>query len=690
MAKEPESKKLPIQTAVARGISNSKRIKAIELSTSMIAKDVFAIKSLGGVGAGGKKDDDKDSNGKNGKGGSGKKDSTLTNTGFSEGVDDIKQGFSNLGAGLGPLQVVVDFIKGIGTKLSALFGIFKGFGKILFSVPKGIMGLFGRNKKKDKKDSKRDKKNAKLSGKMVSLLGALKPALILGAILAIGTGLVLLYNWMVRLGIIDAIKELAVDFQIGLVDLQLGIAKIFGKTEKIKTLEEEKASIIIEKKLLPTLSETDKKTLQQIESPAGRANFLAMQASQRFGASESGAQDALQRTTGSMRTAVDEFDISTEGQEANQLNLGSVSAIDTATYKKETQLQVKDLDLPTLVSDLNLGSTLRTEGDFRELDEGVFWDDVYGFRTIDNADGTPFTLKDLAKQIIAKNPDRDLTEDAALALANEIISVSPGVAVRGDGTIISTRGYVRNDIAQGAVKLELDDDGDYVEDMDMAQTFASIGLELGPDGNLRQIKKDDFVDFIPVVGDIVRTFEAGSDEARDEYEDLMDNLSSDLINEQQLDREIAQGEARINQINYDNAIEDFERLDVESILDKNAITITGSLSGVLDDVGDEERLLEDLKVLEDFQEKYKDGMPNWGFNRQTRYYENLARVQIALENIQGISAADFAAAGVSADQQTVITNATSQIENKYGSSDAEGGGFDYIKEHSIEPNYGGI
>ena len=83
-------------------------------------------------------------------------------------------------------------------------------------------------------------------------------------------------------------------------------------------------------------------------------------------------------------------------------------------------------------------------------------------------------------------------------------------------------------------------------------------------------------------------------------------------------------------------------------------------------------------------------MPNWGFGRQTRYYENLARVQIALENIQGISAADFAAAGVSADQQTVITNATSQIENKYGSSDAEGGGFDYIKEHSIEPNYGGI
>ena len=44
MAKEPESKKLPIQTAVARGISNSKRVKAIELSTSMIAKDVFAIK----------------------------------------------------------------------------------------------------------------------------------------------------------------------------------------------------------------------------------------------------------------------------------------------------------------------------------------------------------------------------------------------------------------------------------------------------------------------------------------------------------------------------------------------------------------------------------------------------------------------------------------------------------------------
>ena len=681
MAKEPESKKLPIQTAVARGISNSKRIKAIELSTSMIAKDVFAIKSLGGVGAGGKKDDDKNGNGKNGKGGSGKKDSTLTNTGFSEGVDDIKQGFANLGAGLGPLQVVVDFIKGIGTKLSALFGIFKGFGKILFSVPKGIMGLFGRNKKKDKKDAKKDKKNAKVSGKMVGLLGALKPALILGAILAIGTGLVLLYNWFVRLGIIDAIKELATNFQIGLLDLQIGIAKIFGKEEKLKMLEEEKASIIIEKRVLPKLSEGDKEVLQSLDSPAARANFLAGRAAEQ-GASESGAQDALERSSGTMRTAVDEFVI---GEDASgneiKLNMGAVSATETQKYKTDTQLKVKDLDLPTLVADLNLGSTLRTEGDFRELDEGVFWDDVYGFRTIDNADGTPFTLRDLAAQIKAKN-DKIVSDEDAFRLANEIISVSPGVATRSDGVIISTRGYVRNDIAPGAIKLT-EKDGKMVEDMTSAQVFADFGLELGEDGMLKTIEKDEFVDYIPIIGHVRTVMQKGSDDERERVNEIVDNLSADLIDTNQLNREINQNVARTQELTFD---------DVEDILDTNTITAEGSIAGPLNDVGDEQQLIDDLKFIEDFNEKYKNGVPNFGIAgvRLRNYRENLARAEIAVRNIQGLSAADMSAAGISEGQQTVITNAATQIENKYGAADAKGGGFDYIKEHSIEPNYGGI
>ena len=688
MAKEPESKKLPIQTAVARGISNSKRIKAIELSTSMIAKDVFAIKSLGGVGAGGKKDDDKNGNGKNGKGGSGKKDSTLTNTGFSEGVDDIKQGFANLGAGLGPLQVVVDFIKGIGTKLSALFGIFKGFGKILFSVPKGIMGLFGRNKKKDKKDAKRDKKNAKLSGKMVGLLGALKPALILGAILAIGTGLVLLYNWFVRLGIIDAIKELATNFQLGLIDLQIGIAKIFNKGEKLKMLEEEKAAIIIEKKVLPNLSEGDKKTLQTLGSPAAQANFLAGRAVTK-GASESGAQDALERSSGSMRTAVDELVI---GEDASgneiKLNMGAVSATDTQAYKTDTQLKIKEMDLPKLVSDLNLGSSLRTEGDFRELDEGYIWTDTYGFRTIDNADGTPFTLYDLADQIKKKNPpEKDeppLSDADAFALANEIISAAPGLAVRGeDSAIISTRGFVRNDIAPGAIKLTENDDGDMVEDMGMAMVLADFGLELGEDGMLKAIEKDEFIDYVPVIGHVRTLVQKGSDAERERLEGIYDDMASDFIDTRALDAEIAQNVARTQELTFD---------DVEDILDTNTITATGSLSGPLDDVSDEERLIDDLKFIQDFNEKYKDGVPGFGIAgvRLRNYRENLARAEIAVKNIKSISAADMSAAGISAGQQTVITNAATQIENKYGAPNADGGGFDYIKEHSIEPNYGGI
>ena len=85
-------------------------------------------------------------------------------------------------------------------------------------------------------------------------------------------------------------------------------------------------------------------------------------------------------------------------------------------------------------------------------------------------------------------------------------------------------------------------------------------------------------------------------------------------------------------------------------------------------------------------------MPNFGIAgiRLRNYRENLARAEIAVRNIQGLSAADMSAAGISEGQQTVITNAATQIENKYGAADAKGGGFDYIKEHSIEPNYGGI
>ena len=55
----------------------------------------------------------------------GKKDDTLTkdefNSGFQDGVGAIKEGFAGLGAGLGPLTVIVDFVKGFVSKIGNIF-----------------------------------------------------------------------------------------------------------------------------------------------------------------------------------------------------------------------------------------------------------------------------------------------------------------------------------------------------------------------------------------------------------------------------------------------------------------------------------------------------------------------------------------------------------------------------------------
>ncbi len=140
------------------------------------------------------------------------------------------------------------------------------------------------------------------------------------------------------------------------------------------------------------------------------------------------------------------------------------------------------------------------------------------------------------------------------------------------------------------------------------------------------------------------------------------------------------------------AVQGIQHLDSQDLMNRINAEVQATKIEDVENVGDEQQLIDDLKFIEDFNEKYKNGVPNFGIAgvRLRNYRENLARAEIAVRNIQGLSAADMSAAGISEGQQTVITNATSQIENKYGSSDAEGGGFDYIKEHSIEPNYGGI
>ncbi len=78
------------------------------------------------------------------------KSQTLTkeefNSGFQDGVGQIKEGFAGLGAGLGPLTVIVDFVKGFVSKIGNIFQIFKGFFQILMSIPRAIANAFKKNK----------------------------------------------------------------------------------------------------------------------------------------------------------------------------------------------------------------------------------------------------------------------------------------------------------------------------------------------------------------------------------------------------------------------------------------------------------------------------------------------------------------------------------------------------------------
>jgi len=508
------------------------------------------------------------SNGGNGKNGKNGKDDTLTkdefNSGFQDGVGQIKDGFSSLGAGLGPLQVIVDFVKGFVSKIGNLFTIFKGFFNILMSIPKAIANAF---KKKDKEDDKKDSKKGKLKKALekdrkkekdkdrksskkgragfARFATMLKPALIVGAVLAISAGLIMLYNWLVGKGLFKLIDDLATNFRLGLIDLQLGIAKIFGKEQKLEMLKEEKAALIIEKKVLPNLSQGDKEALSTMDTPAAQASYLANLATTKgYGIDIESARKAMSRTSGSMREAVDNTVIGKEEDGSDvKLNIGGVDAVDTTEYSLDTKIKIKDLDLETLTADMNLGTTLRTSSQFTETKQqgfGVLRDDlVYGVRTIDKEDGTPLTVDDLTDQILEKDKGETFkTRAEAYALAQEIVAESPGISFGKDGVIIRTDGFVDNSVIEGGVLLTKDDSGALVEDRTtQAAVSAYLGLELGEDGTLQKVEKLPFFDALGA-GQIFRYFDAFSDESRERDEKIADEDAKDLINEKKLDRAI--------------------------------------------------------------------------------------------------------------------------------------------------------
>ena len=424
-------------------------------------------------------------NGGNGKNGKNGKDDTLSkdefNSGFQDGVGQIKEGFAGLGAGLGPLQVIVDFIKGFVGKLGNIFTIFKGFFNILMSIPKAIANAFKKKDKSDdakegkkgklKKALEKDKKKERDKDRKSSKKGRvgfarfatmLKPALILGAVLAISAGLVMLYNWLVGKGLFKYFEKLSTDLRVGFLNMRITLAEVFGKDQKAAELEMEKSDLILRKRVLNNLSQEDRNVLDQM-SPEAKTKFLTTRAEQR-GADLTTTQDLLSDSAGQsedLQESLAKFDVK------------PVAKIDQGEYNvkinQETLDFVRDVNMSDLTKDLDLGSTFRADGKYRHVETHVFGESVYGRTTID-LDGKPMTVGDLARLIQqaggfnSETGEPNVTDDMAKTRAVEMITSAPGVIIGKDDELILDRGADHSIGMQGYQLAEETEDGSFIRD----------------------------------------------------------------------------------------------------------------------------------------------------------------------------------------------------------------------------------
>ena len=128
------------------------------------------------------------------------------------------------------------------------------------------------------------------------------------------------------------------------------------------------------------------------------------------------------------------------------------------------------------------------------------------------------------------------------------------------------------------------------------------------------------------------------------------------------------------------------------------ITMGGSMfgnDGRLYSFGESE-FLRDVKNINRFNAKYEGVDPTDPFRRRPRkrreYYEDLADIQISGERLLALQNQDKVRdAGIGDNIMTNVVQSVNETFNTFGNLDAEGGGFDYIKEHSISENrYGNL
>ena len=463
-------------------------------------------------------------------GGKNGKDKTLTkeefDSGFQDGVGQIKEGFAGLGAGLGPLQVVVDFVKGIGSKIGSLFTIFKGLFNIIMSIPKAIGEAFRKKDKEDEKknkddkkeDEKKDKKDKKDRDKkhkeglkesakgrkgFRGFLSLLQPILIVGAIVAIAAGLVKLYNWLAEKGLFEYFEKLGEQISFQLNRLRMTFTRFFGdgeESEYFRQLQAENANIQAGRILKDGFSEEEQAKLDRQQNKADKTIALIEILENRGVAADQ--LDEQRRVLQELVTNQYNFTegIFRENRETNETFVREALGGDPATKKEiedreeeiGTALEFNMEDYNALYSGDQLGFKIdpnskildpKFEVDFRlfkgltkSMDEGE-----YAQRKLTGPDGELLTIDRIVEDFNNKYAylGDKFTPKTVEQVAREINQASDYM-VLSDNTIV--RIDEKDDLGQGFIKVRENEAGDLVQDTSQAENdaFMAMALTTGP------------------------------------------------------------------------------------------------------------------------------------------------------------------------------------------------------------------
>ena len=700
---------LPIQTLVAKGLSNSKRIRAIEANTEANANAskeiVKALSSLDALKPSG------GSNGGNGNGngngnGSPSKDDLedAVNTGFKDGLGDIRQGFANLGAGLGPLRIIVDFVKNVGDKLMALFGIIKGLGKVIFSIPKALFGFFRSRKKKDKIDKKNVLENKKATGKLTKMFALLKPVAILALIGAISFGLIKLYNWLARRGLGDYFERLGQSISDSILDFKIMLAEapFFGDSGEAARLREEKVVRAVERldENLFTVRQEEDETDEDFEKRKlkmvadgnavldanGKAILAGVAKYDAIVNELTGKVDmpTLQRILNEENTFGDGLLIDPTGR----TDFAREGITKETISKGESEGTEKTLDTSASFSEalkttgVESAETAALPGvSFSASDIG----DDGTFRTNrilkDPRNGEPFTLATFTDFLNANSKKKLSEADVKTGLARhpnlkttvdtnsntEYVTLSAVSRERGgaDPKMLdeNVSDYTGSDLAT--------DIFNYVPGLildSLALVTDTVGLLIG----------GEYGSTANLLGSSDGTFRYGFNPGRStEYTEDTAMVQDTLLSPDE-----------IKEIFMNNEVSDSFSGDLTMTDQRD---LQGNLLK-LDELG----FLQDVKNIIRFNEKYEGVDPNNPFpmrpRKRKQYYKDLADIQISGERLKALKGEEaLANAGIGDVAMSNIVQNVNETFNTYGNVDAEGGGFDYIKEHSIaEGRYGNL